>query len=75
MKLSNYKEVSVVRRGKYEGGNITTGEVDVTTGILRKRTKRVKVARTQFNPYWYFKDTEEFTPGKQMENLARDYYG
>lgn len=75
MKLSNYEEVCVVERGVYEGGDVTKGKVDVTTGILFWRnTERVEVERTRYNPYWYFKASGIFTPGDQMEKLAQSYY-
>lgn len=75
MKLSNYKEICVVKRGVYEGGDVTKGKVDVSSGVLFwKNIKRVDVERTKYNPYWYFKESGEFTPGRQMEKLARAYY-
>jgi hypothetical protein len=48
-------------------------EVLVSTGFLWwKRAERRKIAR-EFGGYWYFVDTGEFTPGFQVETLARAY--
>lgn len=48
-------------------------DVSVTTGMLWwKKTERRKVCRKYAN-FWYFVDNGEYTPGIQVERLARAY--
>lgn len=48
-------------------------EVSVTTGMLFwKKTERRQIHR-KYADYWHFVDNGQYTPGNQVERLARAY--
>lgn len=47
-------------------------EVDVTTGIFRKKKERKVVCRETCG-FWYWQETGKFTPAYEVEALARAY--
>jgi len=70
MKLSNFKLVKTTKRDHVE---TYFGTVDCTTGILwMKKTETREVFR-ELAGFWSFADTGKFTPGTQVEELARAY--
>lgn len=71
MRISNFT------LDKTEGTSPTTwkyrASIDVTTGYLFwKRTVRREITR-EFAEHWFFCDTGEFTPGWEVEALARSW--
>ena len=69
MKISNFALV------KTEGETPTTwvyiAKIDVETGNLWwKKVKRVEIRRTYLGS-WHFSKTGKYTPGNQVEELAR----
>lgn len=69
MKISNF-----IYEGKINGGTFEQKEfasVDVTTGVLFKKTVRRRICLINAN--WFFVDTGCFTPGYQAEDLARSW--
>lgn len=69
MKLSNIRNFE--RHGRSAIDWKFTADVDVTTGFLWwKKTETKKVA-CKYAGFWFFVDTGMFTPGSQMEAMAR----
>lgn len=70
MKISNFKLVEVI------GNNAITwkfrGTVDVTTGLIFKKTKTVEVYRNYVG-HWVFSDTGEYTPMRDVEKLEKSF--
>lgn len=69
MRISNFT------LDKIEGNSPTTwkyrASIDVTTGTLFwKKTVRRQITR-DFAACWHFNDTGEYTPGLEVETLAR----
>ena len=75
MKISNFRRTHIVRKGTRN--QVEYALVDIsTTGFLffKKPTvkKDVPIARP-IASFWAFVDTGEFTPGTQVETLARSF--
>lgn len=69
MRFSNF--VLTQKKGKNALDWEFFAEVDVTTGAFWwKKTNRKKIRRT-YTSSWYFVETGEFTPGYEVESLAR----
>ena len=63
MKLSNFEMIETTREG------VRFAEVDVTTGSIFKKTKRVKVFSRLVS--WAYLDGSDYTPGNRCELLAQ----
>lgn len=63
MKITNLKYIT-------DSLTDSEGVVEVTTGILWWKKTKVRFVRRHWIS-WYFKDTGEFTPDRQLEKLAR----
>jgi hypothetical protein len=73
VKVSNFKLEKTT--GKSALDKVFTASIDVTTGILFwKKTERKQIMR-EYAGYWYFTETGDFTPGRDVENLARAWKG
>lgn len=57
---------------QYEDDDMVYGFVDVTQSFMFfKKTKRRSVASCKTPLSFWFVDTEEFTPGRELENLFK----
>ena len=69
MKFSNFT------LDKTEGNSPTSwvyrASVDVETGMLFWKKKERKTIRREYCGHWHFVDTGKFTPGYDVEELAR----
>jgi hypothetical protein len=70
MKLSNFKLIEKKKVNVLT--DIYIAEVDVTTGIFKKKTERKVVCRETCGS-WFWQDTGKFTPNFEVEKLARIY--
>lgn len=72
MKLSNFKLITT--KGRSIIDRMFYATVDVETGILWWKKKETKeIFKGQFNVFWAFRDSGDFTPGRQAEKLSRAY--
>ena len=71
MKFSNFKLEA--RTGARYSDYVFFASVDVTTGFLFwKKTERKNISR-KIGDYWFFVENGKFTPGFQVEELARSW--
>lgn len=70
MKISNFELIETKKLPMYSVMYIA--EVDVTTGIFKKKTDRRVVCR-ESGGFWFWQDTGKFTPSFKIEALARSY--
>jgi len=69
MKISNFELVETKGSDSLDKQFLAT--VDVETGFLWwKKTKNVKI-RKKFACHWFFEETGKWTPGWEVEDLAR----
>ena len=73
MKVENFEPTGVDRRKIREIGTEVTvyATVDVTTGFIFKKTRKVEVYR--LDSHWRYLETGDFTDGRLVENLASSY--
>lgn len=70
MKISNFRLI-VTHHGSWIGEKEYHASVDVETGYLWwKKTEKLEIRR-KYAGMWYFVETGIFTPGFEVENLAR----
>jgi hypothetical protein len=70
MELSNFKLTKTIGSGPLDW--VYFGEVDVTTGLVFKKTVRRQVFR-EFANLWCFSDTGAPTPNWYLESMERAY--
>ena len=71
MKFSNFKLEA--RAGQSYSDYVFYASVDVTTGFLFwKKTERKNIYR-EYGKNWFFVESGKFTPGFQVEELARSW--
>jgi hypothetical protein len=68
MKLSNFRLTAVFGSGPLNWEFFAC--VDVTTGLVFKKT-RTREIRREYANFWHFTDDGSFTPGTQAEELQR----
>jgi hypothetical protein len=70
MKLSNFELIEIKKISS--GIVMYIAEVDVKTGIFKKKTERKVVCRETCGS-WFWQDTGKFTPSFVVEKLVRVY--
>ena len=71
MKISNFTLDKVKGTNKFNIDKEYFASVDVETGFLFWKKKERRAIRKEFANHWHFVDTGEWTPGFEVESLAR----
>jgi hypothetical protein len=71
MKISNFKLVSVCGKNALNWRFKATVDVTDKMGFFSVKKTETKQIYKVFGSAWYFVDTGDFTPGKEVENLVR----
>jgi hypothetical protein len=71
MKISNFKLVSVCGSRPLDWRFKATVDVTDKMGFFSVKKTETKQIYRVYGESWYFVDTGEYTPGREVENLVR----
>lgn len=71
MKITNFRNFKTVGTNALDW--VFFADVDVTTGILFKKTNTRRVSRAYGSGFWIFVDDGNYCPGLEVERMERGH--
>jgi hypothetical protein len=73
VEIRNFKLIETRGKNPLDWEYFATVDAITTTGALwwKKEQMQTRKIRKKFGGSWHFVDTGEFTPGQEVENMAR----